>query len=114
MAKDDYFVIVAKILVYLYARLKGKNEIPPEEYIHPMSKEFPISEEYLDTVLDEMYGHGYIRLKTIQSWGEDVVFRDMDGIRITQEGIEYLRDNSTMRKAVDMIPMAASIYELFQ
>lgn len=26
MAKDDYYMLVGKILVYLYAKLKGKND----------------------------------------------------------------------------------------
>ena len=41
MAKDEYYVIVAKILVYLYAKLKGKNKTPAVEYIHAMSNDFP-------------------------------------------------------------------------
>ena len=38
MARDDYYVIVGKILVYLYARMKGKNKTTPEEYSYPLSK----------------------------------------------------------------------------
>ena len=114
MAKDDYFVIVAKILVYLYAKLKGKNKVPAVEYIHPLSKDFPISEDYLNMIIDEMAYHGYIKINRFKAWGGEVVLRDIDSIRITQEGIEYLRDNSTMKKLADTIPMAASIYELFQ
>lgn len=30
MAKDDYFVIVYKILAYLYMKLKNGEEIEPE------------------------------------------------------------------------------------
>lgn len=114
MAKDEYYVIVAKILVYLYAKLKGKNKTPAVEYIHAMSKDFPISEEYLDMVLDEMIDHRYIKMITVKAWGGDVVFRDIDTVRITQEGIDFLRENSTIRKIVDTLPMARSIFELFQ
>lgn len=114
MAKDDYYVIVAKILVYLYARIKGKNKISSTEYLHPLSEDFPIYEEYFNYVLDEMLAHGYIRMNVIRAWGAGVVMRDIDGIQITQEGIDFLRENSTIRKIVDTIPMAASIYELFQ
>lgn len=38
MAKDDYYVIAGKILVYLYAKLKGKNDQKPEEYLHALLK----------------------------------------------------------------------------
>lgn len=114
MAKDDYDVIVAKILVYLYAKLKGKNKTPAVEFIHPLSEDFPISEGYLDYVLDEMAEQGFVRMRQIKAWGGDIVYRDIEGIQITHQGIEYLRDNSAIRKIVDTIPMAAAIFELFQ
>lgn len=60
MAKDDYFTLVAKVLVYLYARLKGKEKTSPAQYLHPMSKDFPVSEDYFDYVLNEMMEHNYI------------------------------------------------------
>lgn len=114
MAKDDYFTLVAKVLVYLYARLKGKEKTPPAQYLHPMSKDFPVSEDYFDYVLNEMMEHNYIRLDITKAWGGEIVNKDIDNIQITQEGIEYLKDNSTMRKLVNVIPMASEIYELFQ
>lgn len=114
MAKDDYYVIAGKILVYLYARLKGKQNIPPEQFLHGMSKEFPVSEEYFDFVLDEIHDHGYIKMQTVKDWGGETVLRDIDSIRITQEGIDFLSENSKIRKVLKMIPMAASIAELFQ
>ena len=38
MAKDDYYILAGKILVYLYARLKGKNDQKPKEYLHALLK----------------------------------------------------------------------------
>ncbi len=43
MAKDDYYTIVAKILVYLYKKYKQKDI--EQNYILPMTKNFPIYEE---------------------------------------------------------------------
>lgn len=114
MAKDDYHVLMAKILVYLYAKMKGRKVPPAEEYIHPLSKDFPVREEYLNEVIDGMAEHGFVKLQVVRAWGGDVVLRDVDRMKITLEGVEYLRDNSTIRKIVDTIPMAASIFELFQ
>lgn len=114
MAKDDYYVIVGKVLVYLYARLKGKKKAAPAEYIRPMSEEFPISDDYLDFVLDEMLRHGYIRMNITRDWSGKTVYRDIEDIHITQEGIDYLQDNSKIKKVIGSIPMAASIFELFQ
>ena len=38
MAKDDYYILVGKVLAYLYARLKGKNDQKPKEYLHALPK----------------------------------------------------------------------------
>ena len=114
MAKDDYDVIMAKILVYLYARLKGKNKTPEIEFLHPLSKDFPVEEDYFYYTLDEMLESGYIRMHVTRAWGGDIVLRDIDGMKITHKGIEYLRDNSVMRKIANTLPMAAAIFELFQ
>ena len=52
MGKDDYEVIVCKALVYVYRMLKGKlSEENLEYYLYPMTKQHPISQEYLDAVL---------------------------------------------------------------
>ena len=53
MANDDMPVLFCKILIYLYKVLKGKQE-RDEYYIQPFTKDFPISEDYLQTVLIEL------------------------------------------------------------
>lgn len=114
MAKDDYYTIVARILIYLYSRLKGKEKRNPNEYLIPETKDFPISEEYFCFVLSEMKRHGYIRIDIIYGADGDVIDTDIETIRITQEGIDFLMDNSKVRKAAEIIPMAAQIIGLLQ
>lgn len=116
MAKDDYYVLVAKILVYLYRRLKGKADDPPEMYLQPNTKDFPIREEYFDYVLehmakqeliegvDLMYSNG-----SIQALAAEIT----EDIRITPKGIDFLIENNTVRKALKEVPMAAGIMSLF-
>ena len=53
MAKDDMQVLFCKTLIYLYKVLKCKQE-RDEYYIQPLTKDFPISEDYLQTVLIEL------------------------------------------------------------
>lgn len=113
MAKDDYYVLVARILVYLYARVKGKDKRKPEEFLIPMSDDFPVTKEYFEFVITEMERHGYIQIQIIKAWGGKIVEMDIPGIQITQEGIDYLIENSKVRKAAKLIPAAASIAELF-
>ena len=115
MAKDDYYVIVCKILVFLYKRLKKKEKKSPEEYIIPFTKDFPIDEDYLMYVLEKMQEQGYIeRVTLLKAWGGDVVMYDIEKIRIAPLGIDYLRENSVMRELVKKLPEAASIISLFQ
>lgn len=115
MAKDEYYVLVCKILVYLYKRLKGKTKIKPEEYLLPLTKDFPIHEEYFLYVLEKMQEQGYIeKVVFIKVWGEDIIMADSSRIRITPRGIDYLRNDSVMNKLIHTIPEAADIISLFQ
>lgn len=115
MAKDDYHVIVCKILIYLYRRLKKKVQTAPEDYLIPLTKDFPIDEEYLQYVLEKMQEREYIEnVVFARAWGGDIVMVDISKIRITPEGIDYLRSDSTMNKLAKIIPEAVSIFSLFQ
>ena len=114
MAKDDYYVIVGKILVYLYSKLKG-NDVPhAEQYIQPMSKSFPVDKDYLYFVIDQLDKHEYIEVKIVRAWGGDIIYVDVNSMNITQEGIDFLMDNSNIKKVLNLIPMAQAIYGIFQ
>lgn len=114
MAKDEYYVIVCKILVFLYKKLKGKEQRLNVEYIAPLTKDFPIDEEYLWYVIEKMNEKGLVEKVTIiKAWGGDVVRIDYDKMRITPEGIDYLKDNSTMQKVVQTLHEAIPIMSLF-
>ena len=96
MAKDDYFVIIFKILTYYYACFKDKivfNDKVFKSYID-------ISEEYLNKVLYMIYEEGYINnLVFINAWGNyRILATNLCDCMITQKGIEYLLDNSKMNK----------------
>ena len=75
MSKDDYFVLVYRILTYLYYCLK-EGIAPDMEYLTFNTKYFPICESYWEYIID---------------------------INITPKGIEYLTDNSNMQKAKDFL-----------
>lgn len=105
MAKDDYTRIVCLILTYLYARLRGRIETQPEVYLQPMTKDFPIEEEYFYFILEEMQKKGWITgLQFVRAWGGDLVrVAGCSRIQITGDGIQYLCDNATMRKALEWL-----------
>lgn len=105
MARDDYNRIVCIILTYLYARLKGKTDIQPDVYLQPLTKEFPITEDYFYFIVDSMLKEGHIEgVKLIRAWGGDIInILGMSGIRITKAGIDYLCENSSMRKVLEWL-----------
>ncbi len=114
MAKDDYDVLVCKVLVFLYKRLRKKTQEKPEDYIAPMTKYFPVDQDYLNYVLYHMKEKKLIEdIKIIKAWGGDFIVLDISSICITPEGIAHLRDNSLMKKIAEKLPEAACIWELF-
>lgn len=102
MVKDDMPVLFCKILIYLYKVLKGKKE-RDEYYIQPFTKDFPISEDYLQTVLIELQEKGYIRnLDYKVAFGGDVVYFNYNNIKITYDGVEFLSEAFSSIKISDL------------
>lgn len=76
------------ILVQGVKRYAKKKDI---YYIQPRTYDFPISKEYLQTILIELYEKGYIRNLIYQkAYSNDVVYFNYDGIEITYDGVEFL------------------------
>lgn len=102
MAKDDYFVLAAKILAYLYMKLKGKEK-RDISYLSPKTKDFPIEEDYFEYVLLQLEKQGYIEnLYVLKYWGGQTV-KVTDDLQITPAGIEYLQENGTMKKVLSTV-----------
>lgn len=97
MAKDDYFVIVYKILAYLYVQLKNGEEIDLE-MIAPQGNLFKINEKYYSYIITHLLKEDLIEGPTIKTWGGGEVV-DMRECRITPKGIAYLFENSLAEKA---------------
>ncbi len=104
MAKDDYDVIVYRILVYYYACLKRKISFDNETFRELVSKHTD-SEGYFNDILDMMQREGFIEgLSFHRAWGRDLLLTsDLDEARITPEGIHYLKENSAMAKAAEFL-----------
>lgn len=100
MAKDDYYVIVFKILVYLYAVFRGKEAFRQERYDKAIGKK-NINEEYLLRIYKMMSDEGYIeKLSFTRAWGSDLIpLFDESGLKITQKGIDHIETNDKMKTA---------------
>ena len=108
MAKDDYYVMVAKVLVFLYRKLKNKMPIETLEYLQPNTKNFPVNEEYFNYVLEHMTKKNLIE-------GVDLVYYSgsrIADIKLTDE-IRITIENSKIRKVLKEVPMAAAIMQIF-
>lgn len=110
MAKDDYDVIVYKILLYLYACMKRTISFDQVVYDATIDKE-SISPEYLVDIYRLMQDDGLIEgVKYVVAWGGDKIMlsseRDMS---ITSSGIRYLKDNRTMNKVKDFLLKTAGL-----
>ena len=105
MAKDDMHMIAYKVLSYLYSCLK-LGDAPDEAVYSHDGTLFKIPESYWVAVMEELVAKGYIvGFKTQGTWGgPQIVVRNEP--RITMDGVEYLQENSMMRKAANALKEA--------
>lgn len=110
MAKNDYYVLAAKVLVYLYKRLKGETDTAPSEYLAACTKQFPVDQEYMDYVLEQLKAAGYIDGVIVKGvCGAPPIVILTDRVRILPAGIDFLQDNRKVRKILELLPEAAAI-----
>lgn len=98
MAKDDYFVIVYKILAYLYDCLKNGKEPEAADLRHD-GRLFRLHPQYWLYIMEHLQDGGYMEgLRITKTWGKETLVDDFDRCRITPEGIAYLVDNSMLQR----------------
>lgn len=102
MAKNDYFVLAYRILAYLYDCLK-KGKRPDWEYMMYETKQFPVGEDYFVYVFEQLYSEGYIEGILLFVQNGYCGIKDAPCIRITQKGIEFLQENSSMKRAAQFL-----------
>jgi hypothetical protein len=101
MSKDDYHVIVFKVLTYFYECLKA-GVVPKLEKASELASVEPV---YWGNIVSMMLENGYIadvsrtRYKCADPQDQIWVGRP----RITENGIEYLMTNSLMAKAKTLL-----------
>ncbi len=103
MAANDYHVIMYEILLYLYDCLK-KGVDPDNEVVDAYRKLHEINMRYWARVIVDMQNDGYIENAAIFAianvrWKGARIVQDTT---ITRKGIEYLIDNSMMKKIKEL------------
>ena len=100
MASDDYFRLVYIILSTLYESMKRGEQISLE-VISPESLKIPKS--YFVDIFENQLERGRVRGIHILSGPHGRTISGMGNLRITEEGIEYLQENSMMKKAYEAL-----------
>lgn len=100
MAKDDIFRIIYIILKELYEH-KKEGTITPREDIGP--ERFQIPASYWVSIISELYHNGYINGLKIRETKTGLFLGELDEIDITFKGIEYLQENSMMKKVYNAL-----------
>lgn len=120
MAKDDYDVILYRLLVYLYACKKREIMFDPDTFDAAVRKDVH-SDPYFNDILEMAQSEGLIKGVLLKkAWGGDkLLLSNLSDIEITAAGIRYLKENSTMKRigdrlkdAVDIIAKLAGILQL--
>ena len=99
MAKNDYYVIIYQILSYLYQRLKKGEDVDPRQ-ISVESDFFHINPRYWNYIIVNLYRQELIEgIVLINLDGGETRVSRLECCQITPKGIEYLTENSTIKKA---------------
>lgn len=103
MASDDYFKIVYLILSELYNAMKKGRDVD----FKSISKEyFDIPESYLLEIWASILGKGYTKGYSVREVGKNVYISGVQNAKITMDGVEYLENNSTMKRMYETLKEA--------
>ncbi len=104
MAKDDYDVIVYKILVYLYGCLKRKTVFTQAVFDKTIKRE-QLDDGYLEDVIRMMTTENLITGTSFaKAWGNKyIMLSDYGDVEITPAGIHYLKENSSAQKVKETL-----------
>lgn len=99
MKKDDYFVIIYRILAYLYECMKA-GEQADLGYLKYNTDPFPINQIYWSTIWENLIEQGYVRgASTVSAVGGHHGIKIGPDVRITAAGIQYIMENTAIEKA---------------
>mgnify|MGYP001172627145 CR=1 FL=1 len=103
MAEDDYFVIVYKILAYLYVQLKAGESVD-EKLILPTGTLCGVNNTYWTYIWVNLIDSGFVSgVFYEKAWGNQTIIQNLGDAEITPIGIEYLCENNRLKKAVEYL-----------
>lgn len=105
MAHNDMYVVMYRIVAYLYDRMK-KGERPVDSEWSASALGIP--DRYWSRIVSELASHGYVGGVAVTEVGSgDIVVCLVDPY-VTMEGVAFAKENSMMAKAKRFLQDAKS------
>lgn len=96
MAQNDMYVVMYKILAYLYDCMK--RGIEPED-ARWSAQALGIPASYWTSIVEELVGHGFVAGVNVDHFINGEALVTPIGPRVTMEGVAFAQENSMMGKA---------------
>lgn len=106
MSKDDYFVLTYRILRYLYECFKA-GERADTDMFGPAA--LGINNGYWCNLMESLANEGYLKGIAFSTAVGGISGVKVYSVKITQKGIEFLQENSRIRKAAEFLKTAVDI-----
>ena len=100
MAQNDMYVVMYKILCYLYDCMKRDVEPDRDAFSHAA---LGIPERYWTDIVRELHSKHFIRGVTVSPRGQSDFNVIMNRPRVTMEGVEFMQENTMMAKAREFL-----------
>lgn len=109
MAKDDYDIILCRVLVYLYGVVKRKTVFSRQEFLQTVKRD--ANDDYFTDVLRFAQDDGLVKgVVTTKPWGHSyILISDYESLEITSAGIRYLKENGSAQKALQVLKESVDI-----
>lgn len=100
MAQDDMFVVMYKIIAYLYDCMKKGDDPDIKQYGFTA---MGVPEPYWNKVMKQLVDHGLIDgVSVITTGSGDIIVTPVDPT-VTMEGVQFAQENSMMAKAAKFL-----------
>ncbi len=106
MPKDDMFKLMFIILKECYLSLKKGKDVNTD-LISAEALEIP--DKYHKEILIGLIDKGYVKGVGYERYINGLTITNFECITITPDGVEYLKENSMMKKVAEALSMAGDL-----
>lgn len=110
MPQDDYGKVLFMILYGLYDDLKNGKPANLDD-ISPAT--LGVNESYWLSIVEEALEDGFVKGPTIRQTKFGRIVGGLEGMTITRKGVDFLKENSQMKKVYEMLKEARDWIPVF-